>query len=84
MTGRPSRDEALEYLAQQLYWKFEHIDPTGENWGDLDEPTRDMYRSATRHLFDAPDEYLIAAFGRPQRLIDEQRQIQANGDAATG
>jgi hypothetical protein len=32
-----SRYEALEWLARRLYMKFEHIDPTGESWEDIDE-----------------------------------------------
>jgi hypothetical protein len=56
-----SREQALEWLARRLYAKFEHIDPTGESWEDVDEETRDMYRSATRHLFEAPLSHLRPA-----------------------
>lgn len=56
-----TREDALEFLSQWVYAKLEHIDPTGESWDDLDDQTRDMYRSAIRHLFEAPPIYLHAA-----------------------
>ena len=61
MSAPLTREQALEWLARRLYGKFEHIDPTGESWEDVDEETRDMYRSATRHLFEAPLSHLRLA-----------------------
>jgi hypothetical protein len=58
-----SREEALERLSRRLYEKFEHIDPTGEEWEDIEDQTRDMYRSATRHLLEAPRDVLRAVLG---------------------
>jgi hypothetical protein len=43
---------AREELARELHFQFERIDPTGETWDTLDEPTRDMYRHALGALLD--------------------------------
>lgn len=63
MSAPLTRDAAMELLAERLYQKFEHIDPTGETWADLSDQERDMYRHALEAVFDGPIELLRAAVG---------------------
>jgi hypothetical protein len=45
--------EAIEVLAERMYWKFEQIAPGLEDfvpWGQLAESDRQMYRSVVRDL----------------------------------
>jgi hypothetical protein len=41
--------------------KFEYIDPTGEEWSELSEEERDMYRHALEFFFCGSRELLLIA-----------------------
>jgi hypothetical protein len=60
MTTLP-REDAIDFLAQRMLWKFEHIDPTGETWDSLSDGERDMYRHVVQDLFCSPREWLDSA-----------------------
>lgn len=62
MSAPLTREEAINLLAERLYQKFEHIDPTGEVWGDLSEQDRNMYIHGLRFVFEsAPKDWLFTA-----------------------
>jgi hypothetical protein len=43
--------DPVEYLAQRLHFKAEHLDPTeDEDWGTTSERTREFYRALIRDL----------------------------------
>jgi hypothetical protein len=71
MSAPLTRPAALDRLAQRLYHKLEHIDPSGITWDDLNEGERDIYRNAIEFVFCAPREILENAIdsdaGRPRR-----------------
>jgi len=69
-----TRSGAIDGLAQRLYRKLEHTDPTGVGWDDLNEAERDMYRHAIDFVLCAPREILLAAIGSGNLPLDLRGQ----------
>jgi hypothetical protein len=51
MSAPLSRMLQLSCLRSGQCRKFEYIDPTGEEWSELSEEERDMYRHALEFVF---------------------------------
>lgn len=45
-----TREEAIERLAEELQFQMEHLEPIGEIWEDLDQPSREFFRKCVRWL----------------------------------
>ena len=54
-----ARDDAIEILAKELYWKMEHLYPTEDGgWSDLEDDDREVYRQCVKSLLVHPQEIL--------------------------
>ena len=45
-----NRDDAREFLARELQWKFEHLDPDEGDWNNLSDRDKEYYRQLVNWL----------------------------------
>jgi hypothetical protein len=65
MSAPLSREDALEALAQRLYFHVNYLDPIGESeWDHADEAVRSLYRCAIERLIQRDRHLLEAALAQ--------------------
>lgn len=62
MSAPLSRDDAVDALAEHLFWAEERLMPEGETWEALKETDRELYRALVRALL-LKRELLLTALG---------------------
>ena len=80
MADRPAleENEAIDRLAQRLYWKMEHLDPSEEpDWEKLNDWDKDNYRLCVEAVVLDERDLVLCALGLAHHdLIHRRPQLR--------
>jgi hypothetical protein len=64
--GAEDRQKAIEFLARELHWKMETLDPVdGGDWDRLEDADREFYRQCVKWILAYPDQITAALSKMP-------------------